>query len=315
MAVEEATQSDLIPTMNVSLRLLRVFLAVGREGNLGRTAAMLEVSEPSVSQDIRRLEQKLGAQVFKRGPRGVELTSAGVAFHRDIEDALALIDVAVKRAQHSGREKRQTIVLGFSPSIGQQLLPAILPVLEQRLRSIAVDEREVDTGEVTRGVRSGAFDLGLAHCQGAEVGLRAVTLRQERLCVALVAGHPLSDRDGPVHLRELGELSLMVWPREVAPEYYDALAAICRRAGLSPAIVSGPRRSMIRSYALSDGDIFCLLPLSNARLHVPGVCFIPVADDGATVALNLLCRERENRPTVAAVWDLLVEQVPQLLDS
>ena len=311
MAGERATPSEPAPTMNVSLRLLRLFLAVSKEGNLGRAAAKLYVSEPSLSQGIRRLERELGAQLFVRGPHGVELTEPGAAFQRDVADAVALIDEATRRARLDGRQRRRTVVLGFSPSIGQQLLPALLPVLERRLRDIAVDEREVDTGEVARGVRSGAFDLGLLHCQGAGAGLSAVILCRERLCVALASDHPLSTRDRPVHLGELGGLSLMLWPREIAPEYYDTLIGICHRAGLSPGITPGPRRAMVRSYVLSSGNVFCLLPVSNARLQVPGVRFIPVADD-ATVALSLVKREGEDRTEVASVSELLIEQVPTL---
>jgi DNA-binding transcriptional LysR family regulator len=298
--------------MNVSLRLLRVFLAVSREGNVGRAASALHVSQPSLSQDIRRLEREIGTPLFLRGPQGVSLTAAGEAFRRDVEDALALLDRAVERAQMAGRTKQRRIVLGFSPSIGHQLMPSLLPLLERRLPDIAVDEREVDTGAVAPGVRSGAFDVGLAHCQGAEAGLTSVTVRDEPLCVALAADHPLSRRQQPLRLAELDELALMVWPREIAPDYYDRLVAICQEGGLLPKVVHGPRRAIIRSYAVSGGDVFCLLPLSTSGLQVPGVSFVPVADPHATVALVLVRREREEREEVRAVWDVLLQVTPSL---
>jgi len=298
--------------MNCSLRLLRVFVAVSREGNLGRAATTLYVSQPSLSQDIRRLERELGTQLFVRGPHGVSLTPAGEEFRRDIEDALALLDRAVERAQTASRAKKPRIVLGFSPSIGQGLMPTLLPFLERQLPGIVVDEREADTGAVASGVRSGSFDLGLLHCHGAEESLAAVTLRSEPLCVALAADHPLSRRGRSIQLKELGDLSLMIWPREVAPDYYDTLIAICNQAGLSPQVVPGPRRAIIRSYTVSCGKVFCLLPLATSQMQVPGVAFIPIADPRATVALDLVRREREDREEVTAVWDLLVEEAPSL---
>ena len=203
-------------------------------------------------------------------------------------------------------------MLAFSPSIGLELMPTLLPLVERRLPGIVVDEREADTGAVASGVRSGIFDLGLVHCQDAEKSLSVVTLRHEKLCVALAADHPLSVRGQPICLQELGDLSIMIWPREVAPDYYDTLIAICRQAELTPAVVPGPRRAIIRSYKVSSGSVFCLLPLSNSHLQVPGVSFVPVADPHATVALDLVRREREDRQEVTAVWDLLLEEVPSL---
>ncbi|HTW97863.1 MAG TPA: LysR family transcriptional regulator, partial [Acidimicrobiales bacterium] len=202
--------------MNVSLRLLRVFLAVSKEGNVGRAASSLYVSQPSLSQDIRRLERELGIQLFVRGPHGVSLTPAGEEFRRDVDDALALLDRAVERAQAAARSPRRRIVLGFSPSIGHELMPSLLPLIESRLDDVVLDEREVDTGGVAPGVRSGAFDIGLAHCQGEQAGLASVTLRLDPLSVALAADHPLARRGGEVRLAELGDLPLMLWSRELA---------------------------------------------------------------------------------------------------
>jgi len=298
--------------MNSSLRLLRVFLAVSKEGNLGRAAAALYVSQPSLSQDIRRLEREIDIQLFVRGPHGVTLTAAGEEFRRDVEDAIALLDRAVERARNVGSANKPRVTLGFTPSVGQELMPSLLPILERRLPNIVVEEREADTGAVAPGVRSGVFDLGLVHCQGVEDGIASTTLRQDELCVALAADHPLSGRGEAMSLQELGDLPLMIWPREVAPDYYDTLIAICHKAGLLPEVVPGPRRAIIRSYTVSDGSVFCLLPLSMSHMQVPGVSFVPIADPQARLALDLVRREREERPEVTAVWNLLVEEVPRV---
>lgn len=298
--------------MNVSLRLLRVFLAVSREGNVGRAASSLLVSQPSLSQDIRRLERELGTQLFVRGAHGVTLTPAGEEFRRDVEDALALLDHAVEHAQAAAHSSRRRIVLGFTPSIGHELMPSLLSLLEARLPGVLLDEREVDTGEVAAGVRSGTFDIGLAHCQTAEAGLTTMTVRLDPLCVALSAEHPLAKRAGPVRLAEIGDLPLMLWSRDLAPQYHDRLVAICDEAGLSPRLVPGPRRAVIRSYALSDGSAFCLLPLSTSRLHVPGVSFLPVADEEALVSLEAVRRNRREGADVESVWQLLLAEAPRL---
>jgi DNA-binding transcriptional LysR family regulator len=294
--------------MSVSLRLLRVFLAVSREGNVGRAAAALYVSQPSLSQDIRRLERELGTQLFVRGPQGVSLTPAGAAFRRDVEDALHLIDRAVAEAQATGAATQQRLVLGFTPSIGHQLLPSLLPVLERRIKGVVLDEREVDTGGVGQGVRSGAFDLGLAHCVEHEDGLVIETIRHEPMSVALSVAHPLAVRGEPVRLAQLAGLPMMLWARELAPSYHDTLVEICTASGLEPALVPGPRRAMIRSYAVSEGKVFCLLPRSTSILSIPGVAFLDVADAGAVLPLQIVRRASDDRHEVAEVWRVMSEE-------
>jgi DNA-binding transcriptional LysR family regulator len=287
--------------MNASLRLLRAFVAVGNEGNVGRAAARLFVSQPSLSQDIRRLERAVGTDLFIRGPHGVRLTPAGEILHREVDAALTMLSRGVERACAAARDERIRVVLSFSPSIGHRLIPALLPALEDRLPAVTVDEREVDTGDVTPGILAGRFDLGLAHCAPDNPELQTTFLGVDPLCVAVASDHPLAAQTEPVHLSQLEGLSLLLWPRETASEYYDHIIGVCAGAGLRPVVVPGPRRTLIRSYVLTGGDVFCLLPLATSGLNVPGVSFLSVADPAATVPLVLVSRADEARPEVRQV--------------
>jgi DNA-binding transcriptional LysR family regulator len=295
--------------VNISLRLLRAFVAVGNEGHVGRAAARLYVSQPSLSQDIRRLERIVGTELFLRGPHGVRLTMAGEILHRDVEAALALVTRGVEGAQAAATSQRRRVVLSFSPSIGHRLIPALLPMLEEVLPAVAVDEREVDTGEVAPGVLSGRFDLGLAHCAPVATELISTALGHDPLCVVLSSEHPLAQRGTPVELGQLADHSLLLWPRETAAEYYDHMLEVCARSGLHPTVIPGPRRTLIRSYVLEAGDVFCLLPAATSGLNVPGVCFLPVIDPHATVPLVLIRRREEDRAEVLEAEAALAEGV------
>ncbi len=291
--------------MNVSLRLLRAFLAVSREGNVGRAAAAMYVSQPSLSQDIRRLEREVGVTLFVRTPQGVMLTAAGEALRQDVQTALTLFERGVERARAAAAALRLRVTLAFTPSIGHRLVPSLLPWLERANTDVVVDEREVDTGEIVPGVTAGLFDLGLAHCPDRGDELRITDLVEERLCVALSAEHPLAGRDG-IRLAELEGLDLLVWPREVAPSYYDHLLGVCAAGGLTPAVRPGPRRAFIRSYVLSDGGTFCLLPEATSQLQLPGVAFVDVTDAGAAVPLSVVCRQGEDRPEVLSTQSAII---------
>jgi DNA-binding transcriptional LysR family regulator len=288
--------------VNVSLRLLRAFVAVRREGNVGRAAAKLFVSQPSLSQDIRRLEREIGVQLFVRGPQGMAPTAAGEELARCVEAALTQIDAGVDRARSLGAAEAPRLLVAFSPSIGNKLMPELLRVLDTEGLGPAVDEREVDTGDVGPGVRAGRFDAGLAHCPDDDPLLVATWLVDEPMCIALATEHPLAGRPA-IQLAELRDLALLIWPRESAPSYFDHVMAICGRAGLDPPVVLGARRTIVRSYLLAAGTAFSLLPASTAALQPPGIAFVPAADDGVSVPLAFVRRADDERVELRTLED------------
>jgi DNA-binding transcriptional LysR family regulator len=294
---------SFVQPISVSLRLLRAFVAVSRERNVRRAAAVLYVSQPSLSQDIRRLEHQVGVPIFVRGSQGMLLTTAGEELFRNVETALALIDRGVEQARRVAATSKACLLLAFSPSVGNRLIPGLIPLLEQRLPSLIVDEREVDTGEVGPGVRDRRFDIGFAHCPTPESGLVTTLLLEEQMCAAVASSHRVASEPA-LHLAELNDLDLLLWPRDTAPDYYDRILAICHHAGVEPRVVQGARRALMRSYLLSEGRGFCPLPASTSVLRVPGVTFVPVQDEGSVIPLMSIRREDDQRPEILAVEEI-----------
>jgi DNA-binding transcriptional LysR family regulator len=299
-------------SLDVSLRLLRAFVAVAREGNVGRAAQRLYVSQPSLSQDIRRLERLVGVPLFTRTPRGMDLTPAGDALLSGVESGLLAVDRGVAEAGALGGLVRRTVNIAFSPSVGNRLMPTLIPILDRLAPNVVVDEREVDTGDVGPGVREGRYDLGFAHCPNLDSQLTMSLLAEERVCAAVAADHAIA-RQPKARLADLAALDIILWPRETAPAYYDHLLITCARAGFTPSVVQGPRRAIIRSYLLAKRTAFCLLPASTAQLRVPGVAFVDLVDEHARIPLLSLRRADDRRRDVLAVEDIAKDQSGSLL--
>lgn len=289
--------------MNVSLRLLRAFVAASREGHVGRAAAKLYVSQPSLSQDIRRLERELGVELFDRGPKGLTLTASGHEFLRAVESSLTILDRGIAQAREIAVGERPIVSIGYSPSLGNRLMPELLPVLEREFPGITFDLLGVDTGEVAAGVIAGRFDLGLEHGESSAPELAIESLVDEPLVVALGTEHPLAGRD-LIALAELQGSELMIWPRDTAPEYYDRIFEVCAAGGLQIERVREFRRSMTRSYLFNEDDVFSILPLSASFLHLPSTTFVAVSDDDSTVPLVSLTRAGDERPVLRRIAEL-----------
>lgn len=281
--------------MNLSLRLLRAFVAVGHEGNVGRAAAKLFVSQPSLSQDIRRLEREVGVTLFDRGPKGLTLTEAGEAFLRSVEGALSLLERGRANAVELAAGGRSTIRIAYSPSLANEFMPALLPVLAASMPAVDVEESELDTGEVATAVASGRFDVGFAHCPSPDPRLTIDHLVDEPLCVALAKGHGLARRRS-IALTDLEDSALLIWPRDSAPDYYDAILGICARAGLRLRDVKQSRRITPRTYLLDDNRTFSLLPRSAASIGRPEVAFLDI--EGRPWTVPLMCLRRSDDPRV-----------------
>ncbi|MBX3093413.1 MAG: LysR family transcriptional regulator [Cryobacterium sp.] len=300
--------------MNVSLRLLRAFVAASREGHVGRAAAKLYVSQPSLSQDIRRLERELGVELFDRGPKGLTLTASGQEFLRAVESSLTILDRGIAQAREIAVGERPVVSIGYSPSLGNRLMPELLPVLEREFPSITFDLIGVDTGEVAEGVTAGRFDLGLEHGGSAAPELAMESLVDEPLVVALGTEHPLAGRD-LIAVAELQGSELMIWPRDTAPEYYDRIFEFCAAGGLQIERVREFRRSMTRSYLFNEDDVFSILPLSASFLHLPGTTFVAVSDDHGTVPLASLTRAGDERPVLRRVAELAAQIGERLISA
>jgi DNA-binding transcriptional LysR family regulator len=250
--------------------------------------------------------------LFERNPKGLALTPAGEEMLRSVEAALSILDAGVASAQAIASGNRVVVRLAYSPSMANQLMPAILPELEREMVSLTVEEREVDTGEVGPGVLAGRFDAGFAHSPTPDPRLTLSLLGDERLCVAVANSHRLASASS-ISLADLAGSALLIWPRASAPEYYDLILDICARAGLNLPEIKQFRHITPRTYLLDDNQTFSLLPKSTAIVQRPEVRFVDLEDEGARVPLMFVRSADDARPELRAIEDVARRVVSQLV--
>ncbi|ONI67183.1 LysR family transcriptional regulator [Kribbella sp. ALI-6-A] len=218
--------------MDVDLRLVRYFLVMAEELHFTAAARRLYVSQPALSNQIRRLEAQLGAQLFERSPRGVTLTAAGEAFLPHAQSALAAIRSGVAEATAAaGRDQ----VLRIDVLQTDLVTPrAVLARLRERLPTLRLEVSSRGSREQEQRLLNGELDLALCGSTARLAdGLVQRVMRREALGIALPTDHPLTRADA-VAVRELaGEVHYL--PRDdFAPEWNDFVLGCFRTAGFQP---------------------------------------------------------------------------------
>ena len=180
--------------MNVELRHLRYFIAVAEELHFGRAAQRLNISQPPLSQQILQLEHEIGAQLFTRTNRSVQLTPAGQLFLQDARAILLQVEQAAGRAArvHSGQEGELRI--GFTSSAPfTGLVSDALYQFRQRWPEVHIQMQENNTRQQLAPLHEGRLDLGVMRNTPLPSDLQHRVLLREPLCASVHWAHPLAD--------------------------------------------------------------------------------------------------------------------------
>ena len=218
------------------LRRLRYAVAVADELNFTRAAERLGVSQQVLSEQIRRLEDELGLQVFDRTTRQVRVTSHGRQILDEARAVVGAADALRDRARRLASAQAGVVRLGYSRSTAFDTAPLVSAVTEAR-PELRVEVREVPSRQLPQAVRDGDVDVALSRWADDTDQLFAHTLRRLRSGVILRAGDALAGR-AEVALGDLAGRSLVMHRREDAPARHDATLAACAEAGVEPEILT-----------------------------------------------------------------------------
>jgi len=296
----------------MSLRQVEIFVALAETLHFGRAADRLHIAQATASQELKRLEVQLGLRLLTRSTRAANLTPAGEAL---LGDAQALLDASHRlseRARLFQAEYLHRVRLVASPSVVNKLLPAVIRRADAELPDTTIEEISADTGTVIAEMSRQGGDIAIGRFLAPPPRFVRETLATEECVAILSADHPLAGQES-IDLSELTDLPLLLWSREQAPDYYDALLGICHDRGLNPMIlVSPPRIVGTRSYLLSEMRAFSIVPRSTAYSLPPEVRAIPVTPR-AELPLHLVFREADPRDSVRATLTLIREAAMDLL--
>lgn len=176
----------------MEMHQLRYVVAVARTGNFTRAAEQCRVSQPSLSQQILKLEAELGERLFDRMKREVKLTPYGEMFLQRAVRILEEADAARREASDAGRLLRGRLTVGVLPTIAPYLLPEVLMIFAKKFPGVEIVVHEDTTAVLLRLARAYEIDLALTSCPILDDGMDVRELFTEELRLALPPGHRLT---------------------------------------------------------------------------------------------------------------------------
>lgn len=281
----------------MELHQIRYFLAVARARNFSRAAEQCRVAQPSLSQQVKKLEDELGERLFERTKRSVTITPAGEVFLLHAERMVDELARGCDGVREVRGLLRGRVTLGVLPTIAPYLLPRVLRRFADRHPGIEVVLSEDTTAQLHRAVAAKDIDLALVSLPVVARGLRSEGLFSEELLLALPAGHRLARRRRLV-LADLEDepFILMQDGHCLAGQTLQ----FCQARGLAPRI--GLRSAQIETVLafVAGGFGISVVPeMARASADLRGVQLRPLADARPRREIGILYRE-ERPPGLAA---------------
>ncbi len=292
-------------------RYLRYFIAVAEELSFTRAADRLHTVQPSLSQQIKRLEDIVGTPLFHRDTRHVQLTEAGRVFLPEARNLLQATDYAIALARLAARAQAGQLTIGFLPGAEGKVFGYVLPVLRSRCPEIQLSLRSLSSPEQLAALQSHQINIGFLRgpIEDPEIAWEVVT--REAIVAAVPAKHPLAKIERiPVPM--LAQVPLVIISRSYAPAIHDLTNHIAKRAGVSFHAGVETDNIVATLHAVGSGLGFSLFP-EYARQIVPRTVVIRPLDLDPVPEIELLVayRKDHNLQVVPFFLTLLHEFMPE----
>jgi LysR family hydrogen peroxide-inducible transcriptional activator len=219
----------------MELRQLLYAIQIATERNFSRAAEKLHIAQPSLSQQLSKLEKEIGVLLFQRSTNSVELTYAGSLFVEKSQKILDMVEQLKKEMEDISQMKKGRLVVGSMPITGSTILPFVVPAFQAAYPEIEISLVEETSSNLETLTSNGQTDISLLSLPLREDALHYETLLEEEIVIAVPPQHPLAGRKGPIDLSELKHDAFIALKK--GQGFRNLTLDLCQRAGFTPSIV------------------------------------------------------------------------------
>ncbi|GAB6990240.1 LysR family transcriptional regulator [Paenibacillus pini] len=261
----------------MELRQLQYALQIAAERNFSRAAEKLHIAQPSLSQQLSKLEKELGVLLFQRNTSTVEVTHAGEKFMEQAQKIMDAVDLLRQEMADISELRTGKVVIGSMPITGAHLLPHVLPSFKRQYPDIEITLLEDSSMNLEKLTAAGKTDLSLLSLPLMEPSLTYEAIGEEMIDLAVPANHPLavraqSDHPMPVKISELSGESFIVLKK--GQGFRKMTFDLCHQAGFDPHVVFESNNMETVQSLVATGMGITLVPRFIAR--APRSEFVPV---------------------------------------
>lgn len=219
----------------MEFRQLQYVVQLANEKNFSRAAEKLHIAQPSLSQQIAKLEKELGIQLFQRNTSSVDLTYAGSIFAKRAQKILDMVAQLQNEMDDISQMRKGRLMIGSLPITGAHIWPKVLPIFRQRYPDIEIVLVEETTAVLEQLTANGQTDVSLLTLPLQDKTLDYIPLIEETIYLAVPQNHPLACRTEGVSLSAFADQPFIMLKK--GQGFRDTSVQICADAGFSPQIV------------------------------------------------------------------------------
>ncbi|TDY88061.1 UNVERIFIED_ORG: DNA-binding transcriptional LysR family regulator [Herbaspirillum seropedicae] len=289
----------------IELRHLTYFRTVAETLHFGRAAELLHISQPPLTRQIAALERELGAQLFDRSKRAIQLTSAGKYFYRDTTEIFKALERAKRNAASSSTGQSGALKVGFMMSSAYNILPAVTRHYSAAYPEVDMRLSEYVPNLLATDIEDEKIDVGIMYRPEDCRRLDSYTIYAEPLLAVLPRRHRLAHKPD-ISAAELAEDAFISIPRPIAPVVYDLIQQHCQLHGFRPRIVLETNLQQTIVNLVGEGLGVALVPTSMQAMHLDTTVFKPLIG-APTVEVAVIWNRENTNPCIRTFAETAVE--------
>ncbi len=250
---------------DIGIKDMRAFFAIVEEGNISHAAQRLDVAQPALSRQMKRLEEKLNVKLFERGSRRIRLTDAGRVLYGRVENILGMVDGTVREITEIGTGAKGSIRIGTITTSGAMILPDLISEFHKVYPNITFEIWEAEGARILELLDSHLIEIAITRTQVDNLAYELLVLPNEPLVVVMNKNNPCGVNEDFIKFAELQNQTMIIPLR-----WKSIFEANCKKIGFEPNIIC-VSDSVVQDLMMVKKNLgVALIPISSRELLTDG---------------------------------------------
>lgn len=290
----------------MNIRYLRYFTTLIEEQSFTKAAEKLCIAQPPLSRQIKNLEEDLGVELIDRTSRPLRPTPAGEVLYHNAKSILEKISDTKKLTRNIPKNS-SSIKVGFVVSLLYGLLPKIIAAYRNIYPETQIELLEMNSFDQIAALKTGDIHIGFGRIHSSDSEVRRDILREEPLYVGINHQHSLAKNNKKIHLLDLIEEKILLYPNHNQPNLATEISNIFRKHNLQTQNVDLVRDIQLAIGLVAANEGICIIPESATKVAIDNVVYFPIQDPLAKVHIISSIRQGEKDPKVLAMFSSIKE--------